>query len=185
VATDYRLRPPVEGLISDDEIAILAEAAEGKLCLELGSYKGLSTIAMARTALMVVNIDHFVGSGPTAVDSGEDTVAVFRANLAKCGVSRKVVTIVMNLHDADWARRFLRRGYDLAFVDGGHTFEQAASDGKLAWDLTRPGGTVIFHDYNPGFPGVIAAVDQLAAKVGAAKCRLTGSRGDTSMMRLA
>src|SRR5437868_11150784 len=128
-ATDFGYRPPVEGLISDDEIALLAEAAENKLVLELGSYKGLSTIAMARTALMVVNIDHFVGSGPTSVDSGEDTVAAFRRNLETCGVQRKVATVVMNLEDADWVRRFLRRGYDLAFVDGGHTFAQAASDG--------------------------------------------------------
>ena len=96
-----------------------------------------------------------------------------------------MATVVMNLEDADWVRRFLRRGYDLAFVDGGHTFAQAMSDGKLAWDLTRPGGMVIFHDYNPGFPGVIAAVDQLATKVGAEKCRLAGPRGDTSLLRLA
>ncbi len=40
---------------------------------------------------------------------------------------------------------------DLVFVDGAHSMEYVESDTKAAFRLVRPGGIVVWHDYNNGF----------------------------------
>lgn len=38
--------------------------------------------------------------------------------------------------------------FDLAFVDGGHSYPSLAWDAMYAYNMTKPGGIIIFHDYN-------------------------------------
>lgn len=49
------------------------------------------------------------------------------------------------------------RIHHASYVDGDHTSEGAFLDGLLSWDLLRPGGVLIFDDYD-GF-GVALGVD--------------------------
>ncbi len=51
---------------------------------------------------------------------------------------------------------------DLVFVDACHDYDFVRSDTLNALRLIRPGGVVIWHDYEGGWPGVIRAVDSLA-----------------------
>jgi hypothetical protein len=40
---------------------------------------------------------------------------------------------------------------DVVFVDGSHAYEYVQSDTEKAFQLVKPGGWVIWHDYNDGF----------------------------------
>jgi len=40
---------------------------------------------------------------------------------------------------------------DVVFVDGSHAYEYVKSDTEIAYKLAKPGGWVIWHDYNDGF----------------------------------
>jgi hypothetical protein len=56
-----------------------------------------------------------------------------------------------------WDTRNYPRGFfDSAFIDGGHAYDLVANDTKLAIELVRPGGLVIWHDFCP-MPEVTAA----------------------------
>lgn len=51
---------------------------------------------------------------------------------------------------------------DLVFIDGGHDYETVRSDTRLAEEIVRPGGVIVWHDYNavPGI-GVRRLIDEL------------------------
>lgn len=49
----------------------------------------------------------------------------------------------------------------MLLIDADHSYESCKSD-FLAWEQhLAPGAIVMFHDYEPPFPGVIKAVDEL------------------------
>src|SRR5262245_50782959 len=73
----------IDGWLFDLEATVLQTFAAGKDVLELGSYKGKSTVCMAQTARLVVSVDPHQGDrglGPA------DTFAEFRANIEAAGV---------------------------------------------------------------------------------------------------
>jgi len=50
---------------------------------------------------------------------------------------------------------------DAIFIDGQHTYEEVHGDIKQALSLVKPGGILAGHDYEPGYPGVMRAVNEL------------------------
>jgi hypothetical protein len=50
----------------------------------------------------------------------------------------------------------------LVIIDGGHTYDMCMSDSLNAFKLIRPGGLVLWDDYDPYFPGLRACVDELS-----------------------
>ncbi len=49
---------------------------------------------------------------------------------------------------------------DMVFVDASHQYEYVINDSTVACELTRPGGTILWHDYG-NLPGVTAALGHL------------------------
>ena len=48
------------------------------------------------------------------------------------------------------------------FVDGSHSYEYRMSDSKLAYNLVRRGGYILWHDYgSPYWPDVTEALNEL------------------------
>jgi predicted O-methyltransferase YrrM len=167
-AADGFALPDVDGWLRPAEGAALAELARGKRVLEVGSYCGLSTICLARTAAHVVSVDTHDGRGTPG--PRRDTLAELRANLERHGVADKVSVRVGRLYRADpkTAGRF-----DLIFIDGAHDADSVAHDVACGLDRLAPGGLLAFHDYGatagPGDgrePAVTAAVDALVAAGG-------------------
>src|SRR4051812_45637582 len=70
----------VDGWLTPEQGRILAELATDKVCLEIGSYQGKSTICMAQTAKHVHSVDWHQG-GPEIRNHG-DTLLRLRNNLA-------------------------------------------------------------------------------------------------------
>jgi len=51
---------------------------------------------------------------------------------------------------------------DFLFIDRRHTYPETKIDIETWGSLVKVGGMIGFHDYNPGFPGVVQLVDELA-----------------------
>jgi len=68
-----------------------------------------------------------------------------------------------------------RSSYDVVFVDGAHSLGYVESDTKAAFALVRPGGLVIWHDYNNGFfwPDVHHYLTRIAPQYGISRIRGT------------
>src|SRR5437763_12596868 len=82
--------------VSDAEAEKLAELAEGKMVLELGSYLGFSTVVLAQRARLVHAVDWHQGDQHIG---GQDTAAEFRENLRWNGLQEKVILHVGRFED--------------------------------------------------------------------------------------
>ena len=145
-----------EGFLSEAEAERLAELAKGAVVLEVGSWLGRSTVAMARTARLVVAVDHHHGP---PYDGEGSTLNRFLKNLE----TQEIKNVVPVLADSELALLILRYGFDLAFIDGNHETPAVMRDGLLAWSLIVPGGCLAFHDFGQ-HDGVSPAVLELGVR---------------------
>ena len=51
---------------------------------------------------------------------------------------------------------------DFVFVDGSHTYDYARNDSEVALRLVSPGGTIVWHDYQPFWTGVVRYLNELS-----------------------
>src|SRR4029077_11328726 len=72
-----------EGWLTSAEAAALAEIAAGKTVLEIGAWLGRSTVALARSARLVVSVDHHHGP---PYDGNGSTLQRFLSNLERLGI---------------------------------------------------------------------------------------------------
>jgi hypothetical protein len=143
----------VPGWLHESEGKALAELAEGKRVLEIGSYCGLSTVCMGRTAEHITSCDYFDGRGTPSPD---DTLPKFKANIERYGLSEKVAII----HPDDLAA--LDQSFDFIFIDGAHDYESVAADAAKSLPLLAPGGLLAFHDFkHPCHGGIERVIDGL------------------------
>ena len=146
----------VDGWLSADQVRRLyraaAATAAGDRIVEIGSFRGRSTIVLAGAAaegVVIVAIDPHAGNdrGPHQI-SGFDVEAAddhdrFIANLATAGVAHRVHHV----------REFSDKAHDsvsgpvaVLFIDGAHRFGPARSDIRLWGARVTAGGTMLIHD---------------------------------------
>lgn len=157
----FRFPTDVNGWLFPEEGKALADLATDKRVLEIGSYCGLSTICMARTAKSVVACDYFDGR---ATPVPGRTFEQFMNNLKRYGVDQKVSLLHPEAIPPGPA-------YDLVFIDGDHSAEAVRKDIETALSVLKPGGLIAFHDYrrdrqefagDPAFDeGVTESVNEL------------------------
>jgi predicted O-methyltransferase YrrM len=144
----------VEGWLTEAQAGRLearATAARGAI-VEIGSFRGRSTIVLARAAAAgaeVIAIDPHAGSdrGPQeyAADAarGQADHDAFHANLAAAGVAQQVRHVRKPSADA---LGDVDAGIALLYVDGAHRFG-AARDDIASWGArVAPGGAMLVHD---------------------------------------
>lgn len=156
----------IKGYMSNDELGYLAQrAANAKCVVELGSWKGRSTKAMAMTCKgKVYAVDSWRGSsngdatGLESAAKGRDTIkGEFYHNVAN--VHANVVPTECQHEFAGSALKHVAGEVDFAFLDGDHAYEHIRRDILTALDLMAPGGILAGHDINE--PGVLKAVNEL------------------------
>lgn len=142
----------VVSAVSREECEELARLAEGKTVLEVGSYHGRSTVALASTAKKVHAVDWHLGDDHAGHD---DTAAVFFENITRYGVRDRVAAHVCRL--SEFVPLITGARFDGVFIDACHTKE------AVLWDFINVScltdGWVAFHDY--GRFGVTEVVDSL------------------------
>lgn len=150
----WKFPSDVEGWLTESEAKKLAVMAQDKEVVEIGSYYGRSTAAIAQTAKRVVSIDWHRGdyqTGPT------NTLAGFKETLSRYGIADKVDIRVGKTEDV--APTLPDRCCDLLLIDGAHDERHVRIDATTALRLIRPGGMIAVHDRN--FPEVQRVTDEI------------------------
>ena len=146
----------VDGWLSPDQAARLYEAAAtiqvGRQIVEIGSFRGRSTIVLAGAApdgVAVVAIDPHAGTdrGPREIH-GFETEAnsdheVFNANLAAAGLAQRVRHIREFSIDAT---EIVEGSIAVLYIDGAHRYVPARADIRTWGARVEPGGTMLIHD---------------------------------------
>ena len=146
----------VEGWLTEGQARLLFETAgevpaDGTI-VEIGSFRGRSTIVLARGAgpsVEVVAIDPHAGNdrGPQEIGGfaaeAEDDHQVFLANLERAGVRERVR--VLRAFSGEVLGE-VEGPVDLLWVDGAHRAKPAHDDLKHWGDRVRPGGRMLVHD---------------------------------------
>ena len=162
----------IEGYLSDDEAWALYLAARtcttnAPRIVEIGSYKGRSTIALGtalveRHAGSLVAIDPHAPTGKTSytLEHGDaDTFAEYEANLARAGVAAYVTSLRATSTQA--RSNYDGRPIDVLFIDGSHDYDDVLADIDAWAPLLGPGAVVAFND--PYVPGVNRAIRERIA----------------------
>jgi predicted O-methyltransferase YrrM len=146
----------VEGWLTGAQADRLAAAAgrlgPGARLVEIGSFRGRSTIVLAGAApadAEVVAIDPHLGSdrGPQEFAEqhalGSADLEAFRTNLSRAGVLERVRHVRERSQDALGA---VTEPVDLLYVDGAHRYGPARDD-LVRWGArVSDGGTLLVHD---------------------------------------
>ncbi len=145
---EWKIPRDVRGWLSVNEAKTLAELAMDKTVLEIGSFEGRSTIAMAQTAKMVHSVDWHQGDSGTGA---ADTLTAMWANIKRYGVRDRVILHVGISQDVIPA---LAGPFDLIFIDGAHDAESVGRDTALALSKATAGTIIAWHDCSDRYPGV-------------------------------
>jgi predicted O-methyltransferase YrrM len=157
IATAVVAADAIPGWMTIDELTWLAEQAASRMTIvEVGSYQGRSTKALAMmTDGVVYSVDSLVGEYDLA-ETGGALDALFREHLVDEIDAGKVRVWRMPSHEA--AAGF-REHADMVFIDGDHRAGPVLED-IAAWrPKLAPGGLLCGHDRM--HPGVGAALARL------------------------
>jgi SAM-dependent methyltransferase len=146
----------VEGWMSPDQARRLYDAAAstraGQQIVEIGSFRGRSTIVLAKTApagVAIIAIDPHAGNdrGPQEIDGfaaeAADDHEVFSANLRAAGVTERVTHL--RCFSAD-AFGDVKGSVEVLYVDGAHRYGPARADIRDWGRRVTSGGTLLIHD---------------------------------------
>jgi len=159
-----------DGWMADDELIWLAEQAQSaKVIIEVGCWKGRSTLALAdNTTGKVYAVDHWQGTPEDAhlkevarLGGADGLYQTFLANLDGRIESRRVVPMRMDAGRA--AVELAVKGIfpDLVFLDGDHRVEAVRRDIDTYRSILKVGGILCGHDYAcPSHAGVTQAVNE-------------------------
>lgn len=134
----------IEGWLLDDEIKFLQEQGKkGGLIVEIGAWKGKSTVALASSGNKIVSIDHHVGSiEHQRKEKNIWTFPVFRENIKRFELEEIVIPIVAKSENVDFINDI-----DFLFIDGDHV-EAGAMKDLIKWvPKVKDSGTVMMHDF--------------------------------------
>lgn len=155
----------IEGWLGSQEAHLLhtiaSEIEPPQVIVEIGAYRGRSTIALAKGARVpVYSIDiHQQQPGDNFAFSDEDR-AVWTANVLKAGVAGKVRPI--NLPSQNVPDAWTGEPVGFLFIDGAHSYDAILGDLEGWLPVMALNGRVAFHDSNsPQVQQVVAEHPQL------------------------
>jgi predicted O-methyltransferase YrrM len=175
------LASSVEGWMSDDQgrrlFAAAARCRPGGRIVEIGSFRGRSTIvlaAAAATGVEVVAIDPHAGNdrGPQEIAGFAGEAAgdreAFQANLDRAGVGSRVRHVAAFSAEAHGD---VDDPIDVLYIDGAHRYRPARADVRDWGARVMDGGTLLIHDAFSSI-GVTAAIGR--ELVGSGRFRYVG-----------
>jgi predicted O-methyltransferase YrrM len=132
----------IDSSTTEAECRRLWELAQGQTVLELGAWKGRTTVTMAQSAKTVHAVDRFTGDQHTGY---ANTLGDYLKSILRYGVQDNVVTHIGRFKDI--IRVLKPKSFGLVFCDGEHTAEATELQARWAQDLVTDGGVIAFHDY--------------------------------------
>jgi len=141
-----------EGMVRPDECLLLmrmaSEVRQGAI-VEIGSYRGRSTIALAtgsargaRTPVYAVD-PHETFTGVLGGQFGPDDQCEFLHNIERAGIAQLVIPIVKTsvTAAADWSEAI-----GLLWIDGDHRYDAVKKDFELWSPFVAADGRIAFDD---------------------------------------
>jgi predicted O-methyltransferase YrrM len=125
--------------------------------LEIGSYKGRSTVAMAHACIgtnrRIYCVDTWDGNDKDFPE--RNFFQVWEAAVNASGLRQYVHPLRGLSHDIlrRWPELAANRPVDFAFIDGSHEYHDVLEDLRLTWPLVKDGGWISFHDVHHTWPG--------------------------------
>jgi predicted O-methyltransferase YrrM len=161
----WKAAEPIPGFLGESEARLLGTIAacvpRGGALLEIGSFKGKSTVMLGKVAAHY-NLGPVVAIDPHNFNNAEleahrtspdaSSYSEFLQNLAACGVSDLVE--VHRAYSTDLAPRWTRP-ISFLWIDGDHSYPGAKADFDGFARHLVPGGVVAFHDALHEFAGPI------------------------------
>jgi hypothetical protein len=149
-------------------------AIGGRVVLEIGTCYGRTTVQLAANAppggkVYTVDLPPTDSPALAGAYSASDLELVAKNGAGEIGrlykgtpYADRVVQLLGDSATLDYPSLLDGQPVDLAFIDGGHIYEQVRADTERVLPLMRPGGVVFWHDYQPGCPGVCDYLHELA-----------------------
>lgn len=165
----------IQGWKTRDELVWIGQhASRSQTVIDVGCWRGRTTKLMASVMKpygKVIAVDNLQAkySGETArneIASREGKLRIltdFMGNLYEEIHGGQVHGIFLDGDEARRAVAALLGGSkaDFAWIDGNHDYEDVAADIRAYRPLMAPGSVFAGHDYEPAFPGVVRAVNDL------------------------
>ncbi len=180
----------VEGWMTDAQARRLWDAAravpDGGRIVEIGSFRGRSTIVLAsaaRDGVELVAIDPHGGGdrGPQEITPdarrGHEDFDAFRANLERAGVDGRVHHVRL---PSDQALHDVQGAIQLLYVDGAHRYQPARGDIERWGARVAPGGAMLIHD---SFNAIGVMLAQLRVLVFSRRWSYEGRAGSLAVYR--
>ena len=161
----YGQAEQVQGWFNEQELApiinIISKAPSDSIFVEIGIWKGHSTVAIASefTGGRYIAIDHFRGSNvPICLEDPELPYIqeIFKQNLEKFGLVDRVEILAEESVEA--AKHFEDNSVDFILLDGSHEYLDVKADIAAWWPKLKVGGKMFFHDQ--GWPDVRQAIEE-------------------------
>uniref|UniRef100_Q07IR2 Glycosyl transferase, family 2 n=1 Tax=Rhodopseudomonas palustris (strain BisA53) TaxID=316055 RepID=Q07IR2_RHOP5 len=134
-------------------VCAIAGAIKAKRIFEFGTHVG-------RTTYHLTAVDE--EAEVTTLDIGDAAVneyAPYIGNYFKnTGKDSRIRQIFANSFEFDPAP--YRHQFDFVFVDADHSYEAVKNDTLKAFELLRPGGVVMWHDYAPKSAGLVQFIKE-------------------------
>lgn len=126
----------------------------GLQILEIGCFEGMATCwlldeVLTDAAARITCIDIFEGVLDLQINNPDKHRVIennFDYNLAKNGAGYKVNKIVG--YSQEVMRSLPLNAYHVVYIDGSHKASDVLEDAVMSWRLVKPGGLIIFDDYN-------------------------------------
>lgn len=154
----------IDGMLSNNEAILLynlAKKANNGVIVEIGSYKGKSTICLGYgskdgSGVRVYAIDPHQGNlslNKHALPSLKE----FKTNISQ---NKEIKDYVLPLFiTSEAANEIVKQKADLVFIDGDHSFPSVLKDFQLWNSKLNEGGIIAFHD-SFSWEGVIQVIDE-------------------------
>ena len=154
-----------------------------KIIVDVGVWKGASTIHMANTLRSIYNFDGVVIAVDTFQGSAEHWLGEYRVpmwngkpslydtfieNVRSCELENWIVPLPIDSINAAMVLSDLGLRPDVIHLDAAHDAMSVSMDLQAWWPLLRDGGVLIGDDYCQQWPGVVAAFDAFAERYGVA-----------------
>jgi len=134
-----------DGWLSNQEATELQRLAAGKTVLELGAWKGRSTVVLAQVARYVVSVDRHQGLDVPAdhPQFGCDSLPDYLE------AARGLENVAIVVADFQVFLPLLAVVFDIVFVDGNHDADSVERDALLACQHAYfSTGIIVFHDHD-------------------------------------
>lgn len=129
-------------------VSQLVSMLSPRTLFEFGTFDGKTTLHLALNSpkdAIVYTIDKERGT----FDFGTDRSFFGKVSVGECFLStpveKKICLLTGNTRQFDFTP-FIRK-VDFTFVDADHSYEGVMNDSERAFDIIRPGGLIVWHDY--------------------------------------